>query len=52
VNAEPMIATDVLRWQAYRAALAAWADHAGRAPVEIPEQRRSPEGGSPRPAPR
>ncbi len=40
-----MIVTDVLRWQAYRAALAAWEDRMGRAPVEIPEPRRSPEGG-------
>ena len=45
MDAEPIIATDVLRWQAYRAALAAWEDRMGRAPVEIPEPRRSAEGG-------
>lgn len=52
MDAEPIFATDVLRWQAYRAALAAWADQAGRAPVEIPEQRRSPEDGPTRRFPR
>jgi hypothetical protein len=49
---EPIVVTDVLRWQAYRAALAAWADHAGRAPVEVPRQRRSPEDGPARRVPR
>ncbi|MDL5157116.1 hypothetical protein [Actinomycetospora termitidis] len=32
---------DELRWEFYRAALAAWADAAGRAPVPAP--RESPE---------
>jgi hypothetical protein len=45
VDAEPIITTDVLRWQAYRAALAAWEDRMDRAPIEIPAQRRSPEDG-------
>jgi hypothetical protein len=52
VDAERMKASDVLRWQAYRAALAGWADQMGRAPVEIPEQRRSPEDGTPPRVPR
>jgi hypothetical protein len=49
VDVERIVATDVLRWQAYRAALAAWADQAGRAPVEIPQQRRPIEDGPMRP---
>ncbi|NMO90715.1 hypothetical protein [Actinomycetospora sp. TBRC 11914] len=52
MDAERTIATDVLRWQAYRAALAAWADSMDRAPIAIPEQRRSPEDGTPRRVPR
>jgi hypothetical protein len=52
MGAERAIATDVLRWQAYRAALAAWADSMGRAPVEVPAPRRSPEDGPRRRVPR
>jgi hypothetical protein len=40
MGTEPSVVTDVLRRQAYRAAMAAWADRMGRAPVEIPEQWR------------
>ncbi|MCD2197521.1 hypothetical protein LQ327_29535 [Actinomycetospora endophytica] len=39
----PIVVTDVLRREAYRAAMAAWVDQMGRAPVEIPEQRRRSE---------
>lgn len=52
MDAEPIVATDVLRRQAYRAAPAAWADRMERAPVVIPEPRRSGEDGTPRRAPR
>ena len=52
LDAEWLQASDVLRWQAYRTALAGWADRMGRAPVEIPEPRRSPEDGTPRRVPR
>jgi hypothetical protein len=52
MDTEPRYATDVLRWQAYRAALAAWADQMDRAPVEVPVPRSSPEGGSRRHVPR
>lgn len=36
-----------LRFEAYRAAIAAWADHAGRAPVvvPVPVPRPAPEQG-------
>lgn len=52
LDTERTRATDPLRWRAYRAALDAWADSMGRAPVEVPEPRRSSEDGTPRLVPR